>query len=334
MCHDILGDLADALLRAHDSFQLRPLRLELLSALDLLALGGLLEVGVDHRSLALVEGQLGEAALVVDGHSRLVLHGAPDIVDADVVAEDGPSVGVMELDGRSGKADERRIGECVAHVAGVPVDEVVLAAMGLIGDDHDVTPLGEGRVRVAFLFGEEFLNGREDDSGDVHRELVAEVGPALSLRGRLAEEVLAAREGAEELVVEVVAVGQHHDGRVFHRRLSNDCAGVEGHRQALARPLCVPDHSNASVAQLAARLSARLVPPAVLGDLPTLQLGGPQGLVYRNAHGVELVIARHLLDERAEHEETKEGIIAVRVTAFVLLALLIGSVLLWWFMLR
>ena len=38
--------------------------------------------------------------------------------------------------------------------------------------------------------------------------------------------------------------------------------------------------------------------------------------------------------ERAEHEETKEGIIAVRVTAFVLLVLLIGSVLLWWFMLR
>ena len=38
--------------------------------------------------------------------------------------------------------------------------------------------------------------------------------------------------------------------------------------------------------------------------------------------------------ERAEHEETKEGLIAVRVTAFLLLALLIGSVLLWWFVLR
>ena len=38
--------------------------------------------------------------------------------------------------------------------------------------------------------------------------------------------------------------------------------------------------------------------------------------------------------ERAAHEETKEGLIAARVTAFVLLALLIGSVLLWWFVLR
>ena len=38
--------------------------------------------------------------------------------------------------------------------------------------------------------------------------------------------------------------------------------------------------------------------------------------------------------ELAAHEETKEGLIAARVIAFVLLALLIGSVLLWWFVLR
>ena len=38
--------------------------------------------------------------------------------------------------------------------------------------------------------------------------------------------------------------------------------------------------------------------------------------------------------ERTEHKETKEALIAVRVAAFVLLALLIGSVLLWWFVLR
>ena len=37
---------------------------------------------------------------------------------------------------------------------------------------------------------------------------------------------------------------------------------------------------------------------------------------------------------RAEHEETKEGLIAVRVTAFLLLVLLVASVLVWWFVLR
>ena len=38
--------------------------------------------------------------------------------------------------------------------------------------------------------------------------------------------------------------------------------------------------------------------------------------------------------ERAEHGETKEGLMEARVIAFVLLVLLIGSVLLWWFVLR
>ena len=38
--------------------------------------------------------------------------------------------------------------------------------------------------------------------------------------------------------------------------------------------------------------------------------------------------------EIAEHKETKEAVIAVRVTAILLLVLLIASVLLWWFVLR
>ena len=38
--------------------------------------------------------------------------------------------------------------------------------------------------------------------------------------------------------------------------------------------------------------------------------------------------------EIAAHKGTKEVVIAVRVTAIVLLVLLVGSVLVWWFMLR
>ena len=68
---------------------------------------------------------------------------------------------------------------------------------------------------------------------------------------------LAAGEGAEELVVEVVAVGEDDDGRVRHRRVQDDAAGVEGHRQALARALRVPDDADAPVARLAARPLAR-----------------------------------------------------------------------------
>ena len=45
-------------------------------------------------------------------------------------------------------------------------------------------------------------------------------------------------------------------------------------------------------------------------------------------------LEREYRKEVAEHKETKELFIAARVTAFVLLALLIGIVLLWWFVLR
>ena len=38
--------------------------------------------------------------------------------------------------------------------------------------------------------------------------------------------------------------------------------------------------------------------------------------------------------ERTEHKETKEALIAVRVTAIALLVLLIASVLVWWFVLK
>ena len=38
--------------------------------------------------------------------------------------------------------------------------------------------------------------------------------------------------------------------------------------------------------------------------------------------------------ETAAHRETKEGVIAVRMTAIVLFVLLVGSVLVWWFVLR
>ena len=45
-------------------------------------------------------------------------------------------------------------------------------------------------------------------------------------------------------------------------------------------------------------------------------------------------LERKYQKEVAQHRETKGVLIAVQVTAFVLLALLIGSVLLWWFVLR
>src|SRR5690606_26490732 len=96
--------------------------------------------------------------------------------------------------------------------------------------------------------------------------------------------------------------------------LANDPPGVEGHRQALARPLGVPDHADAPVAGLAAGPPARLVAPAAFGHaIRARQLGGPQRLAHRHLYGVELVVARHLLDDATaavvlEHDEVAHHI--------------------------
>ena len=198
-------------------------------------------------------------------------------------------------------------------MAGEAVDEVVLAAVRLVGDDHDVAAVGERRMTVAPLLGQELLDGGEDHAARVHRELAAQICPALGLGRRLAQDVLAAGEDAEELVVEVVAVGEDDDGRVLHRGVAGDCSRVEGHGEALPRALGVPHDADAVVAGLAARPSARLVAPALLGGcrLRLLQLGRAQRLGDGEAHRVELVVAGDLLGEGSatvvlEHDEVAE----------------------------
>ena len=137
--HDVLGDEAQALLRPDDRFELRPLRLQLLLPLDLLSLGDLLELLVDPRLQLLGEIELGQPALVVDGHGGPVLDRALDVVDRDVVAEDGAGVAVCQLQRRARKGDEGRVRQRIAHVPGEAVDEVVLAAVRLIRYHDDVS---------------------------------------------------------------------------------------------------------------------------------------------------------------------------------------------------
>ena len=122
-----------------------------------------------------------------------------------------------------------------------------------------------------------------------------------ALHRGLSQQVLAAGEGTEQLVVEVVAVGQHDDGGVVHRRFPDDAPGIEGHGQALARPLRVPDDADTPVARFAARLSAGFVTARRLGNARhfPLQLRSTQSLGDGRLHCVELVVARHLLHQGA-----------------------------------
>ena len=82
-------------------------------------------------------------------------------------------------------------------------------------------------------------------------------------------------------------------------RLADDAPGVEGHGQALAGALRVPDHADAPVARVRHRGAVRPRSRRGLGD-PIgllLELRRPQRLRHGDVHGVELVVAGHLLDQ-------------------------------------
>ena len=119
-------------------------------------------------------------------------------------------------------------------MTGEAVHEVILAAVGLVGDDHDVAPFRQDGMAVAPVLGEELLDGGEDHAARGHRQLGPEIGAACRLRWRLPQQVLAAGKGPEELVVQIVAVGDDDDGGTGHGQLPHGGSGVEGHGQALA----------------------------------------------------------------------------------------------------
>ena len=125
--------------------------------------------------------------------------------------------------------------------------EAILAAVRLVGDHHNVATVSEHRVAVAVFARCELLQRGEDDAARGALELGSQVGAGRRLHGRLWEDA-GRREGfTEELVVEVVAVGDEHQGRVCHALITHDLRGVEHHLEALARPLRVPHHATATV---------------------------------------------------------------------------------------
>ena len=74
-----------------------------------------------------------------------------------------------------------------------------------------MTALREYRVPVALFLRKELLDCGENYSPGGHLQLRPQVGATLRLDGRPPQQVTAARKGPEELVVEVVAVGENDD---------------------------------------------------------------------------------------------------------------------------
>ena len=224
----------------------------------------------------LVHLQLDDARLVVERPRGAVLDGLADVVDVRVLAEDVDRVLVVALQRRAGEADEGGVGQRLAHPARAALDEAVLAAVRLVGHDHHVGALRDHAVRLG-----ELLDGREHHAARRAVEQRLQMLPAFGLHRGLPQQRAPGGEGVEELVVEIVAVGDHDDRRVGQARLADQRAGQHQHGQRLARALGVPDHAAAPVALTRGRPQAR-------------QHAGP-----RLAHRAELVVARDLLGDLA-----------------------------------
>ena len=133
---------------------------------------------------------------------------------------------------------------------------------------------------------------------------VEAVGAAFGLHRLLAQQVFVEREVVEELVVQVVAVGQNDDRGVLHGGVLDDLARVERHGQAFAGALRVPDHTDAAVAGLARQPgigATHQVDPAHLAQPERFRRrgAGAQGLLDGRVDRVILVVASHLLDQHA-----------------------------------
>src|ERR1022692_395314 len=138
MVNQVFGHEFNTVVGADHRFKASPFGLEFLLFLDFLAFGGFLEVWIDLGSFLSLQLQLGQAAFIVDTDRDLVFHGALNVINVDVVAKYRRSAAIAAFDGSSRKADERCIGQRVTHVLREAINKVVLAAMGFVGNHHNV----------------------------------------------------------------------------------------------------------------------------------------------------------------------------------------------------
>ena len=277
-----------------------------LRRLQVVIVGVLLVCPVELLESVGIEVQGHNAALVVDRHRRLVLHRLGHVVDVDVAAEHLLRVPPVERDRCAGEADVGGVREGVAHLLGRPdgngavildgLGEAVLAAMGLVDHHHDVAAVAERLV--AFR---ELLHGGEDDS--VCLPALQEPPQVLAggcLHRCLAQEGRAPGELTEQLVVEVVPVGDDHDRGAVDALLEH--VGEEDHRERLTRALRVPEDADSSVARYRFHGALRgLVHPEVLvvrgENLNDLLVGVVEAdEVAKDV--AEAVLAEHAVDGR------------------------------------
>ena len=149
--------------------------------------------------------------------------------------------------------------------------------MGFVRNDHNVPSVGQFREAEFFTFGKKLLHRGKHNAARSNSQEFAQMSPVSRLFRRLSQELAAPSERTEQLIVQIVAVGNDDQCRVSHLRAPDDAPGVKCHSQAFARPLRVPDYAAAFVPVWARRL---------------------HGGINCRSNGVKLVITGNLLGNR------------------------------------
>jgi hypothetical protein len=120
--------------------------------------------------------------------------------------------------------------------------------------------------------------------------------PVIRLSGFLPEQLRVRGKGIEQLIVEVVAVGNHQHGRIIQSW--HDLAGIKNHRQRFAAALSMPDHTGFFVAPGLLFHAGQAVTGWVFLDLRRMQFASTirraQGRGDSDIHGVILMISGKL----------------------------------------
>ena len=174
----------------------------------------------------------------------------------------------------AGEADEDRALEPALHLL------VHVAALGAVALVHEhVEAAGDARGRPRKLRRVELVDQRADQArrrrAQPAHELVAARHPR---RWRIGANDARVAHHALDLLVELVAVGD--DQHTGIRLAFEDPFGQQHHKDALARPLGVPDDA-------------------------ALALGQP---LLRQLHADELVLPGHFLDARVEDHEVPDQV--------------------------
>ena len=126
---------------------------------------------------------------------------------------------------------------------------------------------GDSSGYVLAFVPAEFLDEREDQPL-VLPEKLPHLLAVLRLRGFGLGDCAGVEEVPVNLPVQIVAVGHHHEGEIA-RLFAEDFAGIEDHREALARALRVPEHAELALQFLA--LEECLVGPVHADELVVLR---------------------------------------------------------------